>query len=121
MTQFHTDPNAAADAKPDAETSYIYSQWYWLSICPQCGGHDARSSPFATEDLAILDAQKGPHLTEDAAVTCEAVIGWADETAQSVEHGLTSLTKNFEYVEWFVDRLGRLLSPAVTGGREGGA
>ncbi len=72
--QFHTDPNAALNAEPDAHTfreklsleALLAAQgWYWIRntshntgkpftiMCPQCYG------PFATEVLAIADAQKG--------------------------------------------------------------
>lgn len=58
MTQFHTDPNAAADAKPDAETFEILrGEWYWVPICVRCGQGRERHGPFAAEEQAIADAQ----------------------------------------------------------------
>lgn len=65
MTLFHTDPNAAADAKPDAETFQVIGPtilplgWYWSYKCPRTGANTAPNGPFASRALAIADAQTG--------------------------------------------------------------
>lgn len=65
MTQFHTDPDAPADAKPDAETFQLYPEidWYWHLWGDKAKAFGPRRlygdpvGPFATEDLAMADAQ----------------------------------------------------------------